>query len=291
MNSLYRYLFFGLGFLLFSCNNNMDNSSVEKELDPETLLQTNFNGKLYSIPSPILTTLLLKELKTPYAPELLIDKPTIEELNHEYTQALYLGVLAADLGYASFYKDNSRIVKYLMSVEKLSTQLGLDKNFNKTFIQRYESNISTTDSLIQLSSEAFKNADSYLKNNDRVETSLLILIGGWVETIHIASNLAVTLKKPELVERIAEQKQTLETILSILNEQNIADELPKFVNAFNDLNNSYQNISMHYTYSEPSIDIANKLTTLNHSISFEVSEKTLLDIQQKIAVIRNLIIQ
>lgn len=290
MRFIYHYLLLGLGFLLFACNNNVEKSSAE-DIDPETLLQTSFNGKLFSIPSPVLTTLLFKEINAPYTPSILIDKLEVDKRNDEYSRSLYLGVLSADLGYTSLYNDNTRIVKYLVSVEKLATDLGLDKNFNKDFMQRYESNASKTDSLIQLSTEAFKYADSYLKNNDRFETSLLILIGGWVETIHLASQLSKNLKTDLLITRIGEQKQTLETIISVLIDQNIDEKKPELLNAFKALDSAYQNVAMHYNYSEPSIDINNKTTTLNHSITFEVPEKTLEEIRTKVEAIRNLIVK
>lgn len=290
MRFIYHYLLLGLGFLLFACNSNVDKSSPE-DIDPETLLQTSFNGKLFSIPSPVLTTLLFKEINAPYTPSILIDKLEVDTRNDEYSRSLYLGVLSADLGYTSLYNDNTRIVKYLVAVEKLATDLGLDKNFNKDFMQRYESNVSKTDSLIQLSTEAFKYADSYLKNNDRFETSLLILIGGWVETIHLASQLSKNLKTDLLITRIGEQKQTLETIISVLIDQNIDEKKPELLNAFKALDSAYQNVAMHYNYSEPSIDINNKMTTLNHSITFEVPEKTLEEIRTKVEAIRNLIVK
>lgn len=290
MRFIYHYLLLGLGFLLFACNNNVDKSSPE-DVDPETLLQTSFNGKLFSIPSPVLTTLLFKEINAPYTPSILIDKLEVDEMNDEYSRSLYLGLLSADLGYTSFYNDNTRIVKYLVAVEKLATDLGLDKNFNKDFMQRYESNVSKTDSLIQLSTEAFKYTDSYLKNNDRFETSLLILIGGWVETIHFACQLSKDMKTDLLITRIGEQKQTLETIISVLIDQNIDEKKPELLNAFKALDSAYQNVAMHYNYSEPSIDINNKTTTLNHSITFEVPEKTLEEIRTKVEAIRNLIVK
>ena len=291
MRFIYHYLLLGLGLFLFACSSNADKNNADQDIDPETLLHTSFNGKLFSIPSPVLTTLLFKELNAPYTPSLLLDKPQVDQVTDEYSRSLYLGLLAADLGYVSFYNDNNRIVKYLVGVEKLASDLGLDKNFNKEFMQRYEANITKTDSLVQLSSDAFKYADSYLKNNDRFESSLLILIGGWVETIYLASHLTSTVEKPDLVARIGEQKQTLETILSVLIDQNIEEQKPELVKAFKALDATYQNVAMHYKYSEPSIDLENNLTTLNHTISFEVPAKTLEDIKTKIAAIRNLIIK
>lgn len=291
MRFIYHYLLLGLGLFLFACSSNSDKNTADQDIDPETLLHTSFNGKLFSIPSPVLTTLLFKELNAPYTPSLLLDKPQVDQVTDEYSRSLYLGLLAADLGYVSFYNDNNRIVKYLVGVEKLASDLGLDKNFNKEFMQRYEANITKTDSLVQLSSDAFKYADSYLKNNDRFESSLLILIGGWVETIYLASHLTSAVEKPDLVARIGEQKQTLETILSVLIDQNIEEQKPELVKAFKALDATYQNVAMHYKYSEPSIDLENNLTTLNHTISFEVPAKTLEDIKTKIAAIRNLIIK
>ncbi len=281
-----------LVFLLGSCvsKNDVQTNQME-DIDPETLLHTSFSGKQFSIPSPTLTAFLLKEIKTPYQPDILIQKTTVDEMTNEYKRSLCLGVLAADLGYVSFYNDNTKIVNYLVGIEKLTGKLGIENAFNKNFIKRYQDNISNTDSLLHLSSEAFKQADSYLKNNDRVQSSLLILIGGWVESIYIASKIASQSQNEQVITRIGEQKQTVETIISVLIDNAITTNNSELLTAFQNLEKSYQNVAMHYTYSEPSIDMENKVTTFNHEISFEVPAKTLQDIQAKIIDIRNLIVK
>lgn len=294
MKPNYHHLSFILtiGLLLGSCVNKDDvNKSQLEDVDPSTLLHTNFNGKQFSIPSPVLTVLLLKEINTPYQVDILIDSKSIDQKTSEYSRSLFLGALAADLGYVSFYNDNTKIVKYLLEVEKITNDLGLNNAFNKQFVKRYQDNIANTDSLIFQSSEAFKQADLYLKNNDRVQSSVLILIGGWVESMYIASQIAKQSQNKQVIERIGEQKQTLETIISVLLDQDIKEHDSELLKGFQNLEKSYQNVSMHYKYSEPSIDMEKNLTTLNHDISFEVPEKTLLDIQTKLVDLRKLIVQ
>ena len=54
-----------LGLILFSCGNggeNQDKEKIDEEIiDPNQSLNTNFDGKIFSIPSPVQTALLIKQ--------------------------------------------------------------------------------------------------------------------------------------------------------------------------------------------------------------------------------------
>lgn len=283
-----------LSGLLFSCssgnNDNKEDITVEQD-DISNSLNTNFDGKIFSIPSPILTMLLLKKVSPVFQPELLNPVSKADGYQTEHKRALMLGVYGADLGYASVYKDKTKIMDYLVTVEKLTNSLGLEASFDKIFIDRYQKNADNSDSMMHIVSDAFKNADLFLKNGNRKSVSALILAGGWIESMHFATTLIQKRKDTELLERIGEQKQTLSTLISLLEENNKQSTNDEIIRLFKELNKEFKNIEMNYEYSEPETHSDQKLTVLKHSVSFEIPEKTLDSIREKISTIRQHIIE
>ena len=164
--SAYLLLILGLNFLTVSCGDpepepekKIDNNII----DPKKALNTVFDGKIFSIPSPIQTSMLIKDLNIEFNPDLTNATDNLEGYTSEYQKALNLGVYGTDLGYVSLYKQNSLSIKYLAAVQKITEMLSLDAAFDKNFLRRFESNISNQDSMIMIVSEAFKKSDIFLK--------------------------------------------------------------------------------------------------------------------------------
>ena len=124
------------GLILLSCGSSSDEKDkINGELlDPSNALNTDFDGKIFSIPSPIQMALLLKETNVPFNIELLNDTKNVEKYTTEYKHALNLGIYGADLGYASINEENSASLNCLSVVETLTDKLGLSGVFNKSFI-------------------------------------------------------------------------------------------------------------------------------------------------------------
>lgn len=286
----------GIGLLtgtLLSCSSDppkKDHITVEQN-ESENSLTTNFDGKIFSIPSPILTMLLLKKVNPVFQSELLNPSSKVDRYQTEHKRALLLGVYGADLGYASIYKDKKNILDYLVVVEKLTNSLGLDASFDQRFIDRYQKNTNNSDSMLYIVSDAFKNADLFLKNGQRKSVSALILAGGWTESMHFATALAE--KKPqnqELLERIGDQKQTLATLIALLEENNKASSNDELIRYYKELSVIFQAIKVNYEYNQPETDAEKKTTTLKHTVSFEINTETLKAITEKITAIRQHII-
>lgn len=278
--------------VLASCvDSGADTEQIDTEiLDPKKALNTNFDGKIFSIPSPIQTALLIKSASGVYYEDMLNPISNSDKYTTEYSKALNLGIYGADLGYASLYDQKGASLKYLAVVEKLTSSLGLEGAFDKSFITKYERNIANQDSMMIVVSDAFRKADLFLKNAKRKPSSALILTGGWIESMHFACQLTLKSKNQKVVDRIGEQKQTLQSICAILKEYNKKGSNDKLLGQMEDLLISFDAIVMNYTFVEPTTNTSSKTTTLNHSISFDISEKTLNEITNKITAIRESII-
>ena len=278
--------------LIFSCTETGgEKNQIDSDIiDPKKALNTNFDGKIFSIPSPIQTALLIKSASSTYYEDILNPISNLDKYTTEYSKALNLGIYGADLGYTSLYDQKGASINYLSAVEKLTSSLGLEGAFDKTFMDKYERNLANQDSMMIVVSDAFRKADLFLKNAKRKPTSSLILTGGWIESMHFACQLSGKSKNKQIVNRIGEQKLTLESICEILKEYNKKGANDQLLAQMQDLLVSFEEIKINYNYVEPTTNVASKTTTLKHSISFDISEKTLVDITKKITEIRNSII-
>jgi hypothetical protein len=276
--------------LTVGCGSGEDSAKkeIDKEIrDPNSSLNTSFDGKIFSIPSPMQTALLLEEVKAPFKESFLNPIENLENYSSEMQKALNLGVYGTDLGYISIYKQNSLSLQYLSVVEKLTADLGLESAFDKNFMSRFEKNSTNKDSMMIIVSDAFKKADSYLKLNERKPVSALILVGGWIESMYLACEINKEANNPKILARIGEQKETLNSIIDILKTYNKGGKFDDLVSDMEDLKGYFDNVNMKYEYVQPKTDVKNKLTTLRHKTSVDVETNTLNFIYQKIGSIRD----
>ncbi|MES2799425.1 MAG: hypothetical protein V4638_05375 [Bacteroidota bacterium] len=268
-----------------------EKKSIDKEIvDKDAALNTNFDGKIFSIPSPIQTALLIKLVNAPFDETLLNPTENVSNYTDEQKQALNLGIYGTDLGYAAIYEQKSISMKYLSVVEKLTGELGLSKAFDKNFMSNFEKHADNQDSMMVVVSDAYKNADRYLKASNRKATSALILTGGWVESLYYACELNKMKSNKKLVDRIGEQKETLYTIIEILEEYNKEGSNNDLIQEMKDLKLYFDKVGVDYIFVQPTTDAKNKTTTLRHKIVYSIATDILNQISNKVESIRNKII-
>ncbi len=285
---------FAIAAVLVSCGESTDDTQNvidDSIIDENSAFNTVFEGKIFSIPSPVQTAYLIKQLDLPFDESLLNKNSNVSAYIKEYHQALNLGIYGTDVGYSSMYEQKDVTMKYLSSVEKLTSQLGLDIAFDNEFLKRFENNNNNKDSMLVIMSEAYRKSDNFLKQSNRKSTSALILTGGWIESIYFASKLNKKKKNKEVEKRIGEQKQSLNSIIDILSEYNEDNQNDALIAEMKDLKVSFDKIKLNYQYEAPDINKEKKEMTFNHSLEIEIDEKVLSEIETKIEAIRSNIIK
>lgn len=298
MNSRKKLLLLGAAascFVLASCGGEDTDTTVETEgkkkvdktlLDPDRSFNTTFDGKLFSVPSPVQTALLIKSLEIPFNETLLNSKENMNSYTEEGAKAINLGIYGADLGYVTLYDQNAKAMSYLSAVESLANDLGISGAFDKTFLERFEANSNNEDSMLVILSDAFRKGDNFLKENERKNTSALILTGGWLESMHLATALYKESEEPKILERIGQQKQSLETIIELLEKYNDNGQNDEYIAHFESLNELFKKIKTSYQYVEPTTNEDKKLTTIKSKMNIEISEELAQEIIAKVKEIR-----
>ncbi|HLO61065.1 MAG TPA: hypothetical protein VK179_20110 [Bacteroidales bacterium] len=133
-------------------------------------------------------------------------------------KALNLGVYAVDLSYAKVSEQLETAGRYFNAMQKMAEEMGIPSDYFKNTAQRFDKNIDNKDSLIAIANEVYMASDNYLRENERYAASAQIILGGWVEAIHIAANVATSTKDLDVIERLADQKQSLTNVINMLND-------------------------------------------------------------------------
>ncbi len=140
------------------------------------------------------------------------------QINTSTQQALALGVVSADLVYASYFRNKNYVDKYYMNAAELSEKLGLQKIINKKGLEKIqnETNFNTIDTFII-------NKITYICNELSKESSAtklgFIIFGAWVE-----SNYLLT----DLIKYNPENSDSL--YLQLYKQKNIAQSMIKYYN-------------------------------------------------------------
>ncbi len=247
-------------------------------------------GNMFSIPSPIQTAMLIEKSGADYNKSFLNDAKKVTTYATNYQKALNLGVYGADVGYVTIYDQSQDAIKYLSVINKLSDELGITGAFDENTIKRFENNFGKRDSMLNLVAVAYRNSDAFLKDNDRMNVGALILAGGWIETLYFSTQIAVKDKNQDVINRIGEQKYTLNNIVKMLTQYYNQPEYDVLVDDLIELAYDFDAIDIQYTYEKSTVDIAKKTTKINSKTVVVITPEHLKAIADKVAKIRNKIV-
>jgi len=109
--------------------------------------------------------------------------------------------------------------------------------------------------------------------------------------MHFACKMSTASKNVKIKERIGEQQQTLTTMIEILEEYNKSKQNDELIASLKDLKTEFDKIKVDYTYVAPKTDAKNKVTTLQHDISVEISDDVMSAINTKVNNLRESVIK
>ena len=231
---------------LVSCAGSESTDVQVEESVPEVEVEVSedpIDDIFYQVPSPNDLFNVLKDADISYNKDILNDLNVVETLNSKKAKALNFGIFAADLAYVSSLGQIGDASPIFETIRSLSKDLEIENAMNDVIYSRIQDNLdaSNPDSLFSLSNETYYKAYAYLDNNDRGDVLGMIVVGGWVEGLNIILNCQDYSDSSEVVQRIADQRLTLENLLvfasRIQNEDldNIIAELAPVEELFNGL--------------------------------------------------------
>jgi len=204
---------------------------IEENVEDTTLLDIPEldEDMAYSVPTPNELFAVIKETGVLYDGTILNSADNSEKYSSKKIQALNFGVYFADLAFASSFEENASILSYFATIKVLSDELGISNALDAAIYEKAQMNLESndSDSLLFLSNDTYFQAYSYLEENERGSTLALIVLGGWIESLYIMTNLGAYEEGSNLVTRIGEQKLTIGNLMGFMmkyqDDSNVAE--------------------------------------------------------------------
>jgi len=233
----------------------------------------------YNVPSPIEVTEIIKKMNLLYQPDLMNDVSHASNYLSQADIAINVGVYGADLSYIRIYEQFQDAARYLAVIKKFTRELGIPEEQERLTAQRVEKNLENQDSLLNIISDTFTRSDSYLKENERGETAALIVFGGWIETLYLATNI-VDLKNPqkEMISLISQQKHSVSNLIGILNQYRNDSKIEQILLDLKELDASFQEI-VQSRKAGSGVKVKNGKNVIGNHVRLTASKETIKKIQ------------
>jgi hypothetical protein len=174
----------------------------------------NIQDVYYRFPSPDEMLNFIDKEKLDFNDHFLLPVNNATQYLDSKSQALNLGVYIADLAYITLFQHQKEALTYFQVVYRLSDKLRMSSAFDPMLMRRIENNLKNADSLKALADIAMNDITNYLVENDKEKIFAIISIGGYVESLYLAFNLAGSHnEKNPIIQRISDQKLVLENLI------------------------------------------------------------------------------
>ncbi len=297
-----KLYFIGLVFfsiITVSCNQNKTTNSdlktkIDKELEVDDELVENLNKAkqvFYALPSPIETAMLIKRAGTSFDENLLNSVDNAQNYTTTRDKALNFGVYGADLSYASLFSQTQIAIQYMAISKKLADDMGILDFLDANFVKRLEKNVNNRDSTMVIITDGFMNSNTYLKEAGRPEIAALIITGGWLEGLYIATSLTkASPNNSELIDRIVDQKLSLITLKNLLEEYSENTDIQNVLEMIKEISSIYDQIRVVTSKVEPITNQESKITTLQAKTEIFISDEVFSNLCNSVDSIRNVIV-
>lgn len=204
---------------MFSSKNKEQVS--EEDLLENQLMKENYEKMkriFFILPSPIEISLLIKKTGVHFRADLLNRTENLAGYSTSPSRAIALGVYCADLSYASLNEQYQISMEYINVARNLAESLGVLRTVEQDKIRLLENNVTNKELIVDIISEIYMESHEQLREQDRYSLATLMLIGGWVESLYLATQSVNLSEKShhELIKQILDQKLSLESIKTIL---------------------------------------------------------------------------
>lgn len=260
------------------------------EIDEEVLQDVNEAKKIfYSLPSPLESALLIKSAGATFNEELLNPTANTSRYTTNKLMALNLGIYTCDLSFASLYDQTQLVIEYMSAAREMADGLGILDAINEETINKLEENINNREVILDIVSETFLNSNSYLEDNEQPAIASIVLIGGWVEGLYIATQLVDLdeFDSDKLVGRIIDQKLSVDIMLQLLEDNNEHPAVPDIIKQMEGLKVIFDKINIKTTDIKPEIDEATNVTILKSTIETDMTPDVFTELARKVEQIRS----
>lgn len=276
---------------LFSCEeeSKIPEEKIEKTVEKPISRTEQIENIVYNIPSPTETVSILKRAGAVYVFDYPNDPLNAEDYQTLSKQGLNMGVYGADLTYATVFNKTTETTFYLSCVTKLGRKLGVEKVFNEDVNERIQDNVENRDSMQVIVNETFWELDAYLKEQGRENVSSLVVAGGWIESLYLATQFIKTNpENQEMRQRIAEQKYSLGNLVGLISSYKNKVGVDEILVYLEELKEVFDKIKENKTKGSSTGEDGSLM--IGNVITLDLTDEILNEVVEKVEEIRSEIV-
>ncbi|MDX9928841.1 MAG: hypothetical protein RBS37_03215 [Bacteroidales bacterium] len=242
-----------------------------------------------SLPSPLESAMLIKSAGARFDKTYLNPVENSSNYTTNKSMALNLGIYTCDLSFASLYDQTQIIINYMNAAKKMADGLGILDAINEETIEKLEENINNSDVIMEIVSETFLNSNAYLEDNDQPAIASIVLVGGWIEGLYIATQL-VDMNEFEgnkLVSTIVDQKLSIGILFDLLKDNAGHPSIDELLGQLDGLRKVFDNINISSSPVRTEIDQQTNVTVLKSEVKTDMTRQTFEELKETVATIRN----
>jgi len=208
-----------LAMLIVACVEESPKSGTDSNVK-EKKENNSIDNRVSMVPTPNELFDIIKEVNITYNEQVLNSPDKKDNYTDKKTQSLNFGIYTADLAFATSFGNPTESAKYFIVIKDMGDRLNINNALDQTVFDEIDKSINenNNDELFNLSDSAYYDAYTYLKVNERGPSLALIVLGGWVESLYIMTQLGDYNKGSVLLSRIVDQKYTLENLYEFMEE-------------------------------------------------------------------------
>lgn len=252
--------------LILSCNNSNNNKEADDEATDSTTVNSADQIKVnyYKIPCPSELFWFIKDFGASFSKKILNPVDNAIRYNSNIKKALNFGIYGSDLFYSSVFKQNQETMKFYKQVKKLGGELNIVEGFDEDIAKRVDNNLNNSDSLFAITSEANTNAIAYLEGLGKSKILPFITLGGWVESVYIASKQVKQFNaKDPIVSIVLDQSYLLENIIGLFGSVEQDEDIVLYIEKLKTLQQLYYNADDKITMKQYN-EIVSKISEIRN---------------------------
>lgn len=201
--------------------------------------------------------------------------------------AMNIGIYCVDFSFINMFGISQNAFNYMVAIHRLSNNFGIPDKIFMEPISYIDKNLANADSVASILQNTYKNIEEYLKNNGEKNIVGLIILGSWVEAMYIATQLIPDPDNPQTIEirKIAEQKYTLNSILSMLKNYYDDSVIVYYTKKLKYLKRYFDTFDIYFTKGDLEIDTVNQVFKSSNA-RITISPATYNDIKSYISHLR-----
>ncbi|HEY9084107.1 MAG TPA: hypothetical protein VIN73_12305 [Vicingaceae bacterium] len=198
-----------------------EDKPMEEEVEVEIVTdETPQNEKFYQIPAPDEMFGFIRESGLTYNKALINSPQKQTSYTTPLEQTMIFGVYSADLAYTAAYEEFNESIKYFAIIQKMAENIGISGAFNEELMNNIKNNLDKPEQLLENSNDSYFSVVDYLEQNEQGDKLGIIAASGWLETVYIVANSIDYNKNEAALQRLADQKLTLDNLLMYLDKYN-----------------------------------------------------------------------